>query len=677
MHVERRNRRRIGLFWKIFLMAGIASTVPLFIAVTTAMQTATNTADELMQRNVLQLANRASERIQYTLVSMESDLNVVAARRNQLEEPRMPPTPGSTDESLATFLRDYTLDQRRELYVPGEQGRRIVSVPKYREVALYGVDAQARARVVDDRILKDSPSFAPIQNRWCETRNFIQEAMRSPQSIVVHPIGCHLSLGAYRPADGALGDHFDGGIRVSRSLLSPTGKPREVATLVLSELHLAVALKSLEEAGNDSKIWGVLVNSEGWALSHPDAQYTWGRSRSGDVIAAPGWGKPGALRITSLPHGAGDSIQHLLDEAETGSPSTVTLETPDGQEWLVAAHPVEAELGKYGEGNPLATVLVFYPRESITAIRTDLQLRFVILLAATLLFVLFASLWLARHFSHPIGQLSRAARDIARGREARPIAIRSDELGDLASAFEQMQKDLRAHQEAAMHNERLAAVGRFVAGIVHEVKNVLAGLGNYVSVLERRVDEDTIQRVIHPMRRALGQLDTLALRMRELTLRPRFAQTDLPSVLGHAVELCENQAQTAHITIHQDLSSDLHLPAADASMLGQVFLNVLLNAIQATPAGGSISIDAHAQEDHVLVQFRDTGEGFPPDEIDSLVEPFYTTREDGTGLGLYISKAIVVRHGGTLQLSNHPDGGAIVRVLLPIRSLETEESPSS
>jgi two-component system NtrC family sensor kinase len=384
------------------------------------------------------------------------------------------------------------------------------------------------------------------------------------------------------------------------------------------------------------------------------------------VVSAPGWGQSGALQITSLPDEAGDQLKALLQTASTGSPSTATIRTPDAREWLVAAHAVDADLGPHGKDNPLATVLVFYPRESIVAIRTSLQLRFAILLAATLFLVLIASLWLARHFSHPIGQLSRAARDVARGREPRPIGIRSDELGDLVSAFEQMQTDLRAHQDAALRNERLAAVGRFVAGIVHEVKNVLAGLGNYVSVLERRVDEDTIKRVIHPMRRALGQLDTLVMRMRELTLRPRFTETDLPSVLGHAVELCESQAMAANVTIHQDVSAGLQLPAADPSMLGQVFLNVLLNAIQATPAGGKVFINAYAEEEHVLVQIRDTGDGFPDDEIDSLVEPFYTTRPDGTGLGLYISKAIVVRHGGTLRLTNHSEGGAIVTVLLPI-----------
>ena len=159
-------------------------------------------------------------------------------------------------------------------------------------------------------------------------------------------------------------------------------------------------------------------------------------------------------------------------------------------------------------------------------------------------------------------------------------------MGELSRAFVQMQQDLAAHQEALLCSERLAAVGTFVAGIVHETKNVLAGLGNYLTFLERRFKDDPVRdQVIGPMRRALDQLDMLTVRMRELALTPRFSNMELTEVLRHALELVEHQAREEQIEIVCDFEGAIQLQKADGSLLGQVFLNLILNAVQASPKG--------------------------------------------------------------------------------------------
>ena len=228
-----------------------------------------------------------------------------------------------------------------------------------------------------------------------------------------------------------------------------------------------------------------------------------------------------------------------------------------------------------------------------------------------------------------------------------------------------MQSDLQVHQEALMRSERLAAVGTFVAGIVHETKNVLAGIGNYLTLLDRRFKDDPVrEEVIAPMRRALDQLDTLTLRMRELALTPRFTTTDLVEVLRHAIELVEHQGKEQGISFHCEFGSPVFLTKADGSLLGQVFLNLVLNAVQASPKDAEITISVNYDGSKALVSVRDQGSGFPEELLEEVFKPFVTTKAGGTGLGLYISRSIVQRHGGELTLRNHPDGGALAEVTL-------------
>ena len=418
-------------------------------------------------------------------------------------------------------------------------------------------------------------------------------------------------------------------------------------------------------AGGEDEAWGMMIDRESWVISHPSPSRIRGLNKSGNPVAAGDWQGSGPLHLIDDDTSAGDAFRRILAEANQGNEGTVEVQTPDGKDWLVAYHPVRAPIGHYGASEPISTPLVFYPLEAVSAVEWELRKQYALILAITLLLVLLGSLWVARNLSQPIRQLAKAAKGVAKGEKPVIPEPRGDELGDLARAFGQMHEDLDHHREALLRSERLAAVGRFVAGIVHEVKNVLAGIGNYVSVLDRRSDEETREKILKPMRRALEQLDTLVLRMRELAMNPRFAQTDLADVLNHARELVEHQALAEGTSLDVNLESSIELGSADASMLGQVFLNILLNAIEATPRGGTVFLSVEKSNDMVIVTVRDTGDGFEDGTEKQLFEPFFTTKTGGTGLGLYISRSIVLRHHGTMRLYNHEEGGAVVEVSLP------------
>ena len=146
---------------------------------------------------------------------------------------------------------------------------------------------------------------------------------------------------------------------------------------------------------------------------------------------------------------------------------------------------------------------------------------------------------------------------------------------------------------------------------------------------------------------------------------------------GAVIELCpvqkrdlvSAQADGKGVNLKADIPDGLELRRADGSLLGHVFLNLLFNGLDASPRGGGLNLTAVGGAEEIRVEIRDSGDGFQADlPPERFLDPFFTTKAGGTGLGLYISRTIVERHGGEMQLSNHPDGGALVAVILPIET---------
>jgi signal transduction histidine kinase len=641
---------RFSLFWKVLLLVALVSLVPLGLAMVLSINAATSVTEELLQKNLQQMSRQAAERTSYTLVSVDSDLDVM--RELTL--------------SGAAF-ETFSHGQRRELYsVSDTGGRQREDIPKYREVAMYSPDKEPLVVVVDDRVVESPGPFSGPGGRWCETEDFVAKALTAPgQPVVSGLIGCHPEVETYAPAEGRLGQRFSGGIRVTKALLDPTGTVLGVATLVLSQIHLVWALESLQ--GNDfgSDIWPMMVDREGWVIAHPEPGYTRGLDHAGQVVAGQTLESNRSLRLPELEGEVGPGFAHLLDATNRGVSQNRVIQGLQESTWVAAAAPIAAEISQFGLDHPFGTVMVLYPRDKAMSVVSSLQGWLIILALITLVLVLVASVMLARNVTQPIRDLAVAVSAIARG-ETRPVpGHRGDEIGDLARAVNRMQLDLEVSRDAVLRAERLAAIGRFVSGIVHEVKNVLAGLGNYVTLLERRADEDIRNRILPPMRRALDQMDTLVVRLRELSLKPRFESTDMATVLKHAAELVENQALDRRIDLAIECPESLELPHADGSLLGQVFLNLLINAIEAADKDGRVLLRAVSLPHGIEVSIRDSGPGLPDVPIGELSQPFYTTKTGGTGLGLYICNNIVERHNGEFSLANHPDGGAVATVTLP------------
>jgi signal transduction histidine kinase len=259
-----------------------------------------------------------------------------------------------------------------------------------------------------------------------------------------------------------------------------------------------------------------------------------------------------------------------------------------------------------------------------------------------------------------------------------------DELGRLGASFNAMVARLAdarrqledRHAEQIRRAEHLASLGKMAAGIAHEINNPIAGMLNCVRTLLKGVRGERqriqylemLQEGLGRIGRTVGQLLNFA---REA--KPQLAATDIRSLLQHCLALLEQDTAARQVVC--SLSQDSSPPAilADRYQLEQVFLNILKNAMDAMPDGGTIIVNTALHDREAArfleVQIADTGIGIPPENLPRIFDPFFTTKEvgKGTGLGLSVSYGIVRAHGGFIEVKSEVGKGSLFTVGLPVR----------
>ncbi|MDH7488220.1 MAG: PAS domain S-box protein [Anaerolineae bacterium] len=232
-------------------------------------------------------------------------------------------------------------------------------------------------------------------------------------------------------------------------------------------------------------------------------------------------------------------------------------------------------------------------------------------------------------------------------------------------------------EQYMLRTERLAAMGRLAAALAHEINNPLQGIGNSLElVLDFPLGPEERHEYLLAVRREIERLMSLSERVLDFARPPQIERrpTLVPPLVRHALDLAANQLQQRGIVVTLDMPADLPPVMASADHLSQVFLNLIINAIEAMPGGGSLDIAARVCEGQMELAFSDTGSGITPEAMSMIFEPFYTTKEDGTGLGLAISHSIIQQHGGSITARNAPGGGATFIVSLPLAPETRSES---
>jgi len=239
------------------------------------------------------------------------------------------------------------------------------------------------------------------------------------------------------------------------------------------------------------------------------------------------------------------------------------------------------------------------------------------------------------------------------------------ELADFAAELERSQAKL-------VQAEKMAAIGRLAASLAHEVNNPLQAIHNSLHLsMHEGLAQQRRQQYLGMAQSEVERLIEIVQRMLDFYRPSRggLKSADLNRVVDNVLALAHKRFQHGDIQVHSDLAADLPNIPIVPDQISQVLLNLVINAVEALPDGGDLWLKTELsdQGDEVLLSVRDNGLGMPPEQMNSLFEPFYTTKSEGTGLGLAISYGIVERHGGTMEVSSQLGQGTRFVVRLPVR----------
>lgn len=254
----------------------------------------------------------------------------------------------------------------------------------------------------------------------------------------------------------------------------------------------------------------------------------------------------------------------------------------------------------------------------------------------------------------------------------------SDEVTHVITVGEDVTARVEAVR-AASRAEKLAAVGRLAAGIVHEINNPLATIAACAEALEQRIDEGAFaeSEAAEDLTEYLGLIKSEAFRCKTITTglldfsRIRTGErmpTDIGEVISSAANLISHQKRGEHVSLEVDIDPDLPPVNADGGQIQQAVIALATNGIDAMPDGGTLTFRVFAKGNRVCIDVEDTGAGIPPENMSKIFEPFFTTKDvgKGTGLGLAVCYGIISEHGGRLTVRSNVGKGTTFSITLPI-----------
>jgi len=319
--------------------------------------------------------------------------------------------------------------------------------------------------------------------------------------------------------------------------------------------------------------------------------------------------------------------------------------------------------------------------------------------------------------ARPVKALRQGTERLAEGDLGYQIEVAShDEIGELARSFnamsdqlksehtenvawtqtleqrvDQKTRELKRAHEHALHTEKMASIGKMAAVLAHEINNPLSGILTYAKLLRKWIDNDDAGK--SHRRDICDSLDLIAAESRRCgdlvknlltfsrTTPMNLQPTSLNHVIEQALRLIQHQVDLANVQVQLQLDPSLPNVVCDGAQIEQVLLALMMNALDAMPQGGNLWLNAtlHADENLVRIIVRDDGAGIAPEILPRLFEPFLTTKETGkgVGLGLAISRSILERHGGKIDVQSELGRGTIFTITLPCEAENQAHAPAT
>jgi len=272
----------------------------------------------------------------------------------------------------------------------------------------------------------------------------------------------------------------------------------------------------------------------------------------------------------------------------------------------------------------------------------------------------------------PLETLTEIIRRAQAGEVNTRIQFPRNEVGEVIASLTTMLATMRR-----LHDERVANLNRLASGVAHEIRNPLnaiamsvqylrESLGRYALTDEQRADATEVLDLIGGEVKELNRVASQFLSLTRPT-RIEWEETDLHALLDKVLSELALLIHEARVTVHREFDPTIAPMEVGVVQLRSAFYNIIQNAVQAMPRGGSLYVSTRSLEEGVLVEIRDTGVGIPPDALEKVFDPYFTTREreGGVGLGLALAKSAVEAHGGSLTVQSQPGIGTAMRITLP------------
>jgi two-component system, NtrC family, nitrogen regulation sensor histidine kinase NtrY len=370
---------------------------------------------------------------------------------------------------------------------------------------------------------------------------------------------------------------------------------------------------------------------------------------------------------------AATKYQALIDSAlKSGQQTNAILYMTSQREDSVNATAIPL---KNESGNVLAVLTVAISRAGMVEAQQHIRSIAYGVATAGILIAIVLSLWIAARVSRPIEQLARAAEEVAGGNWDTQVPERGrDELSVLARSFNHMTNQLTSQRDRLVQTERVAAWRELARRLAHELKNPLFPLQITVEnlVRARELPAEEFDEVFKESTQTLGMeianLKTIIGRFSDFSKmpKPELERIDVKDVIERVRSLYAPGTQNgAGMHFEVRLSNDSMPIDADPELLHRALSNLVLNAMDAMPDGGTLTLSAKPCGDQVEIRVADTGQGLTPEECERLFTPYYTTKQHGTGLGLAIVQSVIADHKGKIAVESRTGEGATFVITLP------------
>ncbi|PYX32972.1 MAG: hypothetical protein DMG77_01665 [Acidobacteria bacterium] len=333
--------------------------------------------------------------------------------------------------------------------------------------------------------------------------------------------------------------------------------------------------------------------------------------------------------------------------------------------------------GNGSEHPLLGILLVGNSRRSYVELKRHIRDSALLVGSGGIVLAILLSSWAAARVTRRVEQLALAAQEVTAGNwNARVDASGDDEVAQLAGSFNRMTAELLNQKERLVQTERVAAWRELARRLAHELKNPLFPLQLTVENLlrARQSDSNQFDEVFRESARTLlaeiSNLKGIIGRFSEFSRmpQPQLQDVQINDILRAVAQLFRAQLQAPGrppIACHLDLDDELRTIAADPELVHRALSNLVLNAMDAMPNGGALTLRSDREDGKIIIEVADTGSGLTPEECERIFTPYYTTKQHGTGLGLAIVQSVVSDHGGRISVQSQPGRGTTFVIELP------------